>query len=112
LEGENSSILKENSLISQSNQQVPQVEQTNIPFNSIQNLNSSILTDNSLIIQPTLAPLFPPLLLPPPAPPTPPPPLQPPPLPPVIQDPLLPTARIPKLHKPYEQLGTYKLPRR
>jgi hypothetical protein len=108
MEDENPSILKNNSLITQPNQQVPQVEQAmsppifpssliNNPFNSIQNSNSSILTDNSLILQPTLAPPFPPLLLPPLAPHTPPPPSHSPPLPSVNQQPLLltPTTSIP-----------------
>jgi hypothetical protein len=129
MEDENSSILKDNSLISQPNQVIQQVEQTippsppplplppspqiNILFN-MQNSNSSILTDNLLIIQPTLAPSFPPLFLPLPAPlpPSPPPPLQPPPLPPVNQEALLPTPRIPKHYILYERPGTYKLPRR
>jgi hypothetical protein len=41
MEGQNSSILKDNSLISQQNQQVPQVEQTLLPF-----FSSSSSTEN------------------------------------------------------------------
>jgi hypothetical protein len=108
MEGENPSILKGDSLISQQNQQVPQVEQTISP----PLFPSSLLTNNSLIIQPTLAPPFPPHLLPPLDPPTPLPPSTSPPLSPVIQDPLHPTPRMPKLYKPYERPGTYKLPRK
>jgi hypothetical protein len=126
MEGENSSILKDSSLISQPNQVIQQVEQiippppsfsppllpppqTNIPFNSIQNSNSSTLTNNSLIPQSALSFPFPPLLLPPVSPFT----LPPPPFPPffllVIQAPLLFSLRILIFFNPIEGQKTYKL---
>jgi hypothetical protein len=124
MEGEDLSILKDNSLIIQPNQDIQQEEQSTSPFDpsfspppsdlflppSPLIYPSSILINISLITQSTLAPTYLPYPLPPLAPP--PPPSYPPPLPPlpsVIHTPILIT---PKPFILNEGPGTYILPKR